>query len=515
MIVHGEIRGAFLIDFTNANLNRDGLEQPERFEEKFAIIQGIAHQTALAVENLNLLKSQQEEAYVSIALLQVAQAVVSINELEETLETIVRITPILTGVKRAAIFLWDKGSSTFSLSQSYGISRSDQNSLSKIYQPDLFPLLNIVFSHQSMAYHIYTVESESPLEWENIPRDDINLASLNIFPQEDNEQSDDTESSNDSSFLNLQASLLLAYPLSVKGEFLGVMITQEVSTPGEIISAQSRSRRQEITIGITQQAALAIQNDLLQSEVVERGRMERELQLAREIQQTFLPDRLPSSIGWELDVLWKPAREVGGDFYDVFELPGNRLGLVIADVADKGMPAALFMTLVRTLIRATVREELSPSAVLEVVNDLLVTDTEHGLFITVAYAVLSLDTGKVVFANAGHNQPMLIRHDPKQIEILETTGMALGVLEGIHIADMSTNLNSFDCLIFYTDGITEAFSPEGEMFGESKLRDTILSSSCESAHQLLQVIDQAVQGFIGGLPSSDDITLLTVRRTPN
>ena len=241
--------------------------------------------------------------------------------------------------------------------------------------------------------------------------------------------------------------------------------------------------------------------------------MERELQLAREIQQTFLPDHLPTCAGWDLAVLWKPAREVGGDFYDVFELPGNRLGLVIADVADKGMPAALFMTLVRTLIRATAREELSPSAVLEIVNDLLVTDTKHGLFITVAYAVLSLEFGKVIFANAGHNLPILICQEPKRIEILETTGMALGVLEGIHIADLSTNLKPEDCLIFYTDGITEAFSPDGEMYGENRLREIVLSGVCNSAQQQLQAIDQAVQDFIGGLPPSDDITLLTVRRT--
>lgn len=513
MIVHGDIRGAFLVDFTSSNTNNNGFDQPDRFDEKFTIIQGIAHQTALAVENLHLLKSQQEEAYVSIALLQVAQAVVSLNELEETLETIVRITPILTGVKRAAIFLWNKQNNSFSLSQSYGISRADQNQISRNFPPDHFPLLNVVQSHLSMAYHIYSTETESPLDWEKIPPEDIYLANLNIFPQEDNQLTGVSYDSNDSAFLNIQASLLLAYPLSVKGEFLGVMVTQEISSPGEIISTQSRSRRQEITIGITQQAALAIQNDLLQSEAVERERLERELQLAREIQQTFLPDRLPACEGWELDVLWKPAREVGGDFYDVFVLPGNRLGLVIADVADKGMPAALFMTLVRTLIRATAREELSPSAVLEVVNDLLVSDTEHGLFITVAYAVLSLDTGKVVFANAGHNLPILIRNEPKQIEILETTGMALGVLEGIHISDMSKSLNPSDCLIFYTDGITESFSPEGEMFGENRLREIILDRSSESAHHLLQSIDQAVQEFISGLPSSDDVTLLTVRRT--
>ena len=148
---------------------------------------------------------------------------------------------------------------------------------------------------------------------------------------------------------------------------------------------------------------------------------------------------------------------------------------------------------------------------MEIVNDLLVTDTKHGLFITVAYAVLSLETGQVIFANAGHNLPLLIWQD-RQLEILQTTGMALGVLEGIHIADLNTDLNQDDCLIFYTDGITEAFSPDGEMFGEQRLREFILSGECKTAQQQLQAIDQAVQDFIGDLPYSDDITILTVRR---
>jgi sigma-B regulation protein RsbU (phosphoserine phosphatase) len=514
MTVRGEIQGAFLIDFTETYQPADSKDRQNQLEEKFTIIQGIAHQAALAVENIQLLKSQQEEAYVSIALLQVAQAVVSLNELEETLETIVRITPILVGVKRAVIYTWIEEHSVFRISQSYGISRSEITSMGNEWSPEEFPLLDKVREQNALVFHVYNEGTESPLSWQNIVSSDFTVSNEDILhPAEKNSanlngQSDQTANS----YMNIQSSLLYAYPLSVKGEFLGIMITQERENVDKFISAQSRSRRQEITLGITQQAALAIQNEKLHSEVVERERLERELQLARGIQQSFLPDHLPQHEGWDLDVLWKPALEVGGDFYDVFDLPGNRLGLVIADVADKGMPAALFMTLVRTLIRATAREEISPSSVLEIVNDLLVKDTKHGLFITVAYAILSLDSGRVIFANAGHNLPLLIQQN-KQLEVLPTTGMALGVLEGIHIADLNTQLNQDDCLIFYTDGVTEAFSPEGAMFGDERLREFILAGECKTAHQQLQAIDQAVQDFIGDLPYSDDITILTVRRT--
>jgi serine phosphatase RsbU (regulator of sigma subunit)/transcriptional regulator with GAF, ATPase, and Fis domain len=511
MNARGQIHGAFLIDFFVNFQSENNGDHLNQLDEKFSIIQGITHQAALAVENIQLLKSQKEEAYVSLALLQVAQAVVSLNELEETLETIVRITPILVGVKRAVIFTWDEEHNVFRNSQSYGISRNELMLMQKDWSPAEFPLLHTVQMHNAFVYHIYGSDTESPLSWQLIPPNRLNIVNEQIFTHGGTD-SIDASAQAPNSYLSIQASLLFGYPLSVKGQFLGVMVTQEVEHLDKFISAQSRSRRQEITIGITQQVALAIQNDKLQIEVVERERLERELQLAREIQQSFLPDRLPANPGWDLDVLWKPAREVGGDFYDVFDLPGNRLGLVIADVADKGMPAALFMTLVRTLIRATAREEISPSAVLEIVNDLLVKDTKHGLFITAAYAIVSLDTGRVTFANAGHNLPLLIRKT-RQLEILETTGMALGVLEGIHIADMNTYLNQDDCLIFYTDGVTEAFSPDGEMFGEQRLREFVLSGECLSAQQQLQAIDQAVQDFIGDLPYSDDITILTVRRT--
>ena len=193
--------------------------------------------------------------------------------------------------------------------------------------------------------------------------------------------------------------LLIAFPLSVKGKVLGVFLVEEPEpAPGEGFSASNanrrlRGKRLEIITGISQQAALAIQNELLQHEMVEQERLEREMQLAREIQSAFLPQSVPDLPGWDLKVRWRTAREVGGDFYDYFELPGNRLGLVIADVADKGMPAALFMTLVRTLVRATVKEIDSPADVLERANDIIVPDAPSGMFVTIFYAVLDLDTG--------------------------------------------------------------------------------------------------------------------------
>ncbi len=322
--------------------------------------------------------------------------------------------------------------------------------------------------------------------------------------------------------LDSAESLLLAFPLSVKGQVLGVFLAEE---PGATISGgtppggsnrRMRSKRLEITTGITQQAAMAIQNDRLQSEALTRERLEREMQLARDIQRTFLPHQVPELPGWELNTYWQPAREVAGDFYDFFLLDSNRLGLLIADVADKGMPAALFMTLVRTLIRAVVQQLDGPADVLARVNELLVPDADQGMFVTLFYAVMRLDSGELAYANAGHNPPMIYCQRSGDIVRLEKGELALGVLSESMYSGHSRSLQPGDCLVLYTDGITEAFSPSEEMFGEEGLRETIRlimqRSSEVTADDLLRGIDESVQVFVGDAPLADDLTLVVLRR---
>jgi serine phosphatase RsbU (regulator of sigma subunit) len=313
----------------------------------------------------------------------------------------------------------------------------------------------------------------------------------------------------------------------VKGEVLGVLLVEEPDPlPLESQSSLSanrrlRSKRLEITTGISQQVALAIQNDQLQREMVERERLEREMQLARDIQRTFLPDQIPHLPGWDMDALWQTAREVGGDFYDFFSLPDRRLGLVIADVADKGMPAALFMTLVRTLVRATVQEFDSPAAVLKRVNDVLVPDARGGMFVTLFYAVVDLESGRVTYANAGHNPPLVANSSGSQITRLPKTGMALGVLETSQYSQQSTDLQPGDALVLYTDGITEAFSPEGELFGEDRLHQVVAAAmqaarepdANGAAREIVSAVEAAVATFLGPAAPGDDLTLLVLQRS--
>jgi serine phosphatase RsbU (regulator of sigma subunit) len=273
-----------------------------------------------------------------------------------------------------------------------------------------------------------------------------------------------------------------------------------------------RDRRLEIMTGISQQAALAVQNDLLQREMAEREQLERELQLAHEIQRTFMPRQTPRMAGWELAFSWQAARQVGGDFYDFFELPGRRLGLVIADVADKGMPAALFMALTRALTRAAALEDESPAAVLARVNDWLLPDAEQGMFVTAVYAVLALETGQLTYAIAGHNLPLLWRSRTHEMLPFSRGGMALGLFQGINLVDQVISVEGGDHLVMFTDGITEAFSQEEEVYGEERLRATIRANAGGSAQAMLDAIDDAVTAFRGDRPPSDDITLVVVHR---
>lgn len=511
LLARGELLGAFLVDYSAGPAAFSGRSLESFFDERLAILQGIAHQTAIAVDNLRLLKSRKEEAYVSVALLQVAQSVVSSNDLEEALGSIVRITPILIGVKRAAVFLWDETRRVFRLAQAYGLPPEAGQTA---YAAGDFPLMDAVLEKNSVLAH--------PIWSEISTGDDIPDAWTYLSPPTAEQVEEYIESA---------ACLLLAFPLAVKGNLRGVLLVEEPEPApvegfaGANTNRRLRAKRLEIITGISQQVALAIENDLLQHETMERERLEREMQLAREIQRTFLPQHTPMLPGWDIKVLWRTAREVGGDFYDYFELPGNRLGLVIADVADKGMPAALFMTLVRTLLRATVREIDSPAGVLERANDIIVPDAPDGMFVTIFYAVLDLDTGVLDYANAGHNRPLVLRGETCRIERLERSGMALGVLEGNQIQAGQLLIEPGDLLFLYTDGVSEAFSPEWEPFGEERLTAAILEiGGCAAertpdadrinSQQMLDHIDRAVQDFIAGGQPSDDLTLLVLRREP-
>lgn len=508
MITHNNIIGLILIDDFPPAATEETLDRVE-LDDQLILLQGIAHQTAVAVENILLLQEQQEETYVSVALLQVAQAVGNLTNLDEILSSIVRLMPILIGVKRCLVFLWDSNDEFFTLSNNFGISRMEQSLLEGKFTEGKFPVLDLcrVFD-QSIIYAIHHDE-DSPILWRTFDETEAMMAPSDIGGG----VADANFSPSTKPRLHWHHSerLLSAVPLSVKGIFLGVILTEESKTP-ELYRVKVREKRHEMTLGIAQQAALAIHNSLLQREVMTRDRLEREFQLSRDIQKAFMPENLPQPQGWQLAALWKPALQVSGDFYDAFELPGGRVGIVIADVADKGMPAALFMTLIRTLVRSALREAQSPAEVLIRVNELLLPDVKGGVFVTLAYFEIESATGRLTYANAGHNPPMLLRYASGKIEKLPPTGMALGIMPLPSMTEVKKIMKPGDMLLMYTDGITEAFSSDGDMFGETRLLDIMSQSKLLEPEKLTEKIIEIVEGFIGPIPYSDDLTMIAVKR---
>jgi len=457
---------------------------PGRYgHEAQAMTATFASYAAVAIENARLYDSAQEQAYASAALLQVAQAVADSNNLDETLNSIVRITPILVGVKSCAIYFAD--SESFRPAQAYGFPEDVQELLwGRNFAPGDFPLLDTVRERGQLV--IGLLAPSSPQDW---------LDPLLMLTEED-------------AYYAMQGGerLLIGFPVMVRNDLFGVMVVEESNE-----DRRFRQKRIEIISGICQQVALSIQNEHLQREMVLRERLEHEVELARQIQKTFLPDHLPEFPNWDLGAYWRPAREVGGDFYDIFELPDGRLGLFIADVSDKGIPAALFMALTRTLVRAVVYDTPSPAAVLQRVNNIIIPDNEQSMFVTAFYASLDLNTGMFEYANAGHNPPLWFTKKNGSITALPRTGMALGIVENTEMENKIIQLHGGDFVLMYTDGLTEAFSPEEEAFGEERVNELLHKHADDTAASMMSAFENAINGFSGMLPPADDLTMVSIR----
>lgn len=240
----------------------------------------------------------------------------------------------------------------------------------------------------------------------------------------------------------------------------------------------------------------------------QRERLERELEMAREVQASLLPAQLPQIAGFEMAASWHSAREVAGDFYDVFPLAEGRLGLVIGDVSDKGAPAALYMAMVRSLIRATAKFADSPAETLLVVNESIQEHSSSEMFVTVFYGVLKVADRSLVYASAGHDPPLL-RRMSGELECLIRTGPILGIFEEILLVDKHIKLEPGDLLLAYTDGVPDALNAEGHEYGRSRL-DEVVCQSGAGAKACLEHVEADLKEFIGEERQTDDITLLVV-----
>lgn len=237
--------------------------------------------------------------------------------------------------------------------------------------------------------------------------------------------------------------------------------------------------------------------------------------MAREVQASLLPRVTPQLAGWQFAASWRPAREVAGDFYDFIPCDGGHLALVIADVSDKGMPAALFMALSRSIVRASIGHAPSAADGVARANRLICADSTGGMFVTLFCAHLSPDSGAVTFVNAGHNPPILCQ--PKagpdsSLITLTRTGMALGVIPDTPMRQAAVNLVSGGLLLLYTDGVTDAMNAHGQPFGMSRLQDVLLEHRHAPASSILHALETEILGFAGPAAQFDDIAMLIAKR---
>jgi serine phosphatase RsbU (regulator of sigma subunit)/ketosteroid isomerase-like protein len=253
----------------------------------------------------------------------------------------------------------------------------------------------------------------------------------------------------------------------------------------------------------------------LEQERIERERIEQELLVGRRIQQASLPNEVPELEGWEIAPHYQPAREVGGDFYDFHLLSEGRLGVVVGDATGKGVPAALVMATTSGMLQlaAAALDSSSPGAVLERVNETLFARIPPNMFVTCFYCILEPQSGRLVYANAGHDLPYL-RHGDGDAEELRARGMPLGLMPGMSYEEKEIVLDAGQSVLFYSDGLVEAHDPKGEMFGFPRLRALVAEHGDEEEERSLgDFLLKELYSFTGeGWEQEDDITLLTLRR---
>jgi sigma-B regulation protein RsbU (phosphoserine phosphatase) len=268
---------------------------------------------------------------------------------------------------------------------------------------------------------------------------------------------------------------------------------------------------------ISEQSAFALYNAIIYSEANEKKRLDHDLEIARDIQRILLPAEAPAINGFEISGINVPARQVSGDYFDYIKIDDERLGVAIADVSGKGVPASLIMAICRSVLRSQASQNSSPSDVLKKVNCQLYPDIKEDMFISMAYLVLDHARNGVTLSRAGHDAPLLYKRETQTVTPLKPPGLVLGIDSG-SVFDRMTNdfnvpLERGDVLVLYTDGVTEALDAEGLEFGIDRTIQSVRASAVDGASAVVTRVIEDVRNFSGAQPQNDDITLIAIRKT--
>ena len=434
--------------------------------EHAELAETIGAQLALSMLEARNYAQQQEEAWVNTVLLEVARNAAQTGDSDVALQAVLRLTTLLAGVAWAILLLPD-AEGVLRLGPAAGLPRQFKNQ-----HEDLRVAPDQVGAGRQGG------DSETPYRTSLPPH----LAEHFESPE------------------------AVALRLSDGKRLLGVLLIEGQPLTG---------RRPALLAGIAHQISLRLENALLIEAAAARRTFERELSMARGIQESFLPRHPPYAEGWEVGTTWRLAREVGGDFYDFIPLEhgpnGPRWGIAIADVADKGVPAALFMALSRTLLRSVAINRLDPGLTLTRLNDLIISDAQADMFVSVFYAVWEPGTGRISYANGGHNPPMVFEPGAR-CRFLAEHEIVLGVQAGVEYRTRSLTLPPGSLLVLYTDGVTEAPSDRGELFGAQRLEALILGSPDWNAQTLAETIASRVSDFSSEPELRDDLTAVILSR---
>lgn len=268
---------------------------------------------------------------------------------------------------------------------------------------------------------------------------------------------------------------------------------------------------------IAEQSAFALYNAIIYSEASEKKRLDHDLEIAKDIQRLLLPSEAPSVEGFEISGLNIPARQVSGDYFDYIEIDESRLGIAIADVSGKGVPASIIMAICRSVLRSQATTNPSPADVLQKVNRQLYPDIKEDMFISMAYVVLDHALGNLTLARAGHDAPLLYTAATRTLAPLKPPGMVLGIDAGSVFdritRDVAVPLARGDCLLLYTDGVTEALDANGFEFGADRMTKSVLASANAGASAIITRVIDDLRAFVGTTPQNDDITMIVIRKT--
>ena len=305
---------------------------------------------------------------------------------------------------------------------------------------------------------------------------------------------------------------ILCVPLMVKDRILGIIYVDNRIQAGIFTQPDL-----ELLNAIASSAAIAIENARLYQVAVEKGRLERELQMASQVQMSLLPRDIPHFPDWEFVARWLPARQVAGDYYDFIPGKDGQLGLLVADVSDKGMPAALFMALTRSILRASMDQIEIPMEGMQRANRLICEDSTSGMFVTIFFALLDPSNNELTYVNAGHNPALFFQHGKRTgqgvLSQLARTGMALGVDPDTTYEQRTIRLKPGDFVVLYTDGVIDALNANTEDFGMDNLESVILEAREEPAAEIASRMERQLREFIGNQPLFDDSTFVILRHS--